>query len=94
MTSNNPLKLLQKMSDQYDRYGEQFDRLMEEGDPNKEECRKLHAQICQKIDDTWKLIMTYVLEVRETYPAEADAFMLDRHGMTWGAEDDYEGYSC
>lgn len=79
------------MSDQYDRLGEQFDRLMEEGDSNKEECRQLHAQICQKISDTWRLIMIYVLEVRETYPAEADAHMRDRHGMIW--DDDIEGYN-
>jgi len=91
MAPSNPFELLQQMSDQYARLGEDFDRLMEEGDSNKEECRQRHAQICQGMSDVWRLIMTYVLEVRETHQAEADAFMRDQHEMIW--DDDYEGYN-
>jgi len=94
MAPSNPIELLEQMSVEYDRLGEEFDRLMEEGDSNKEECRQLHARNRQATSDVWHNIMEYVYEVRETHQAEADAFMRDRHGMTWGAEPDYEGYSC
>jgi len=89
MAPSNQFEQLQQMSDQYDRLDEEFDRLMEEGDPNKEECRQLHAQICQKTSDTWHNIMNIVWELRKTHQAEADAFMRDRHGMTWD-----NGYRC
>ena len=94
MAPNNPIELLLQMSVEYDRLNEEFDRLMIEGDSNKEECRQRHAQICQATSDVWGNIMDYAYEVRETRQAEADAFMKDRHGMEWTIEDDWEGYSC
>jgi hypothetical protein len=93
MAPSNPIELLEQMSDQYARLDEDFDRLMEEGDSNKEECRLRHAQICQESTDIWHQIMTYVYKVRHTHQAEADAFMKHKHGMTWGADPEYEGYS-
>jgi hypothetical protein len=92
MAPSNPIELLEQMSVEYDRLGEDFDRVME-GDSNNEENRQRHAQICQATSDVWNNLMRYVYEVRETRQAEADAFMRDRHGMTWVIEPDYEGYS-
>ncbi len=94
MAPNNPIELLMQMSAEDDRLNEEFDRLMAEGDPNKEEFRQLHARNRQESCDVWDNIMEYVLEVRETHQEEADAFMRDRHGMTWATEYGWSGYSC
>lgn len=87
MAPSNPIELLEQMSAEYALLQEEFHQVIEGNRDNFIEFR-------ERENDAWGKIMDYVYEVRKTRQAEADAFMRDRHGMTWEIEDDWSGYSC